>query len=455
MDEIIEEIIVSDNNDVLNRQPFVDQVINIIERISSQNGSKCFAINGKWGVGKTFILTNQLEKQLEELPDENANNKYIVFHYNCWQYDYYEEPLVAIVSSMLDTINEKEEIIPKDIKAKIKGLLKTIGSALLLTVNDSVKAATKIDLERIVKFALDTKQAAEQEITDTSKFDSNFIFKKTLKKLQETLTILAQRKTIIIVVDELDRCLPEYTIKVLERLHHVFEGVPNTQVVLSIDKSQLENIVEQTFGKNTQTDQYLSKFINFYINLDEGQMNQELFDIKFSYYVEQFEYSNIATKKEDIEEFKACIFNGMGMRERIQTIEKCNLIHSLLNTENAKKDYVFMCLELAFAVLKYWKIDYNENRTVYQDNVFNLNCKDENINGVHFLNNRYRKVQRKYIFHEDGGRILHCTDIWGAILVCYEMLLNNDEKYISSDYYLNDNIIEYIEEYIKLLNTIN
>ena len=50
---------------------------------------------------------------------------------------------------------------------------------------------------------------------------------------------------------------------------------------------------------------------------------------------------------------------------------------------------------------------------------------------------------------------MHCTDIWGAILVCYEMLLNNDEKYISSDYYLNDNIAEYIEEYIKLLNTIN
>ena len=41
----------------------------------------------------------------------------------------------------------------------------------------------------------------------------------------------AKDKTIIFVVDELDRCLPEYSIKVLERLHHVFEKTSNIQVI--------------------------------------------------------------------------------------------------------------------------------------------------------------------------------------------------------------------------------
>lgn len=33
-------------------------------------------------------------KQLEVIQkEETADDWYFVFHYNCWQYDYYEEPL--------------------------------------------------------------------------------------------------------------------------------------------------------------------------------------------------------------------------------------------------------------------------------------------------------------------------------------------------------------------------
>mgnify|MGYP003533024634 FL=1 len=45
------------------------------------------------------------------------------------------------------------------------------------------------------------------------------------------------------MVDELDRCLPEYSIKVLERLHHLTENTDNVITVLSMDKSQLEKSV--------------------------------------------------------------------------------------------------------------------------------------------------------------------------------------------------------------------
>ena len=57
-----------------------------------------------------------------------------------------------------------------------------------------------------------------------------------------------------VVVDELDRCIPQYAIKVLERLHHIFYGLDNVIVILAIDRRQLEHSVEEMFGINSLED---------------------------------------------------------------------------------------------------------------------------------------------------------------------------------------------------------
>lgn len=49
-------------------------------------------------------------------------------------------------------------------------------------------------------------------------------------------------------MDELDRCLPAYTIKVLERLHHIFTDIDNVIVIIAMDKKQVEHVVGQIYG---------------------------------------------------------------------------------------------------------------------------------------------------------------------------------------------------------------
>ena len=193
--------------DLLNRKEFVDRVIKIIELQSAQKKTSCFAINGKWGVGKSFVL-NMLEEQLDVRYD-----KYSLFHYNCWQYDYYEEPLVAIVASMLDTIDEKENLIPSNAKTKIKGFLKAVGSALLVKANEAIEKKTGFNPQEVIDVITDAKESSAEKIEEEHRYDSNFIFKATLKKLQETIRDLSTDKTIIFVVDELDRCLPNMQLK--------------------------------------------------------------------------------------------------------------------------------------------------------------------------------------------------------------------------------------------------
>lgn len=444
------------SKDLLNRQEFVDRVIKIIELQSAQKKTSCFAINGKWGVGKSFVL-NMLEEQLEKIQsEETTTDKYMLFHYNCWQYDYYEEPLVAIVASMLDTIDEKENLIPSDIETKIKGLLKAVGSALLVKANEAIEKKTGFNPKEIFNVITNATKKSAEAIEKKHKYDSNFLFKSTLKTLQETLTELSEYKTIIFVVDELDRCLPEYAIKVLERLHHVFEGVDNVQVILSIDKSQLEHTVKKTFGENTETKKYLSKFIDFQVNLDEGSFtDKEEFDNKFAFYLQNFDYLNKYTISNQVDEFKAKIFGGIDIRLCIEIIEKCNLLHKLLNKEDEKSDFSIMCVEIIYTINKVLGLDVINSKQTFS--ISATNRKKVTLEGISFLYSIYQKEAERdnayYLYYRQS--VIYLRDIYGFILACVR--LNDADGYNDFGRQTYD-IVEakkYIRKYNELLNIIN
>ena len=85
--------------DYLSRQPYIDLLKSIISNQSDNPSGYSLAIDGEWGCGKTWVL-NKLEN---ELLDENKN-KYLIFHYNAWENDFYDEPLVAILSVMIEKL---------------------------------------------------------------------------------------------------------------------------------------------------------------------------------------------------------------------------------------------------------------------------------------------------------------------------------------------------------------
>ena len=111
--------------DILNRSKFVGDLIEIVETISARDGARMFAIDGEWGSGKSYVLEMFEEKIASLQSEEEAGDKYFLFHYNCWEYDYYEEPIIAIVAAMLDTVNEKEILFSGKVESFIEGEMKT------------------------------------------------------------------------------------------------------------------------------------------------------------------------------------------------------------------------------------------------------------------------------------------------------------------------------------------
>lgn len=392
--------------DILNRQEFVDKVFNLVEVIASQHGSCTFAIDGTWGSGKTFVL-NMLESKLREYQD---GDKYLVFHYNCWQYDYYEEPLVAIVSALLDTLTNpklaKAEAVLDGVWATLKGITDDLISLIF-----NVKLFEHIDAGK--------KKAAEAEAAPYS-FDQYFGFKKVMAETRVALKQLAEGKTLVIVVDELDRCLPEYAIKVLERLHHLFTKLNNNILILAVDKSQLDNTVEQIFGPNTAIDEYLKKFINFHLSLDNGEVSFG-FRSKFRDYIDMFDAS-LTDLTFDLDEYIATLFSDISIRSQERLMERIKIAHTALFS-GEKKDYIFMCFELMWLVFAQY---YHAKRSPFE----------YVASEGHFCVNNVLPVSeklRKYVANSTGGRLLwsvqseHSDKLSDFNRLYYRYILRTDE----------------------------
>lgn len=338
------ETIVCNNPDMLGRQEFIDKVITLLEILSKKKTNCCFAIDGEWGSGKSFVL-NMLQKQIEKYcSEETGGDKYLVFPYNCWEYDYYEEPTVAIVASMKDSIEEKESVISS------KGdYFKRAKDVILKMTGTFIKNKIGVDIVGDIQELTDDAKKNEK---DAHKFDAFFSFKKTLDETRNSLEELAKDKTIILIVDELDRCLPAYAIKVLERLHHLFYGIDNIIVVIAVDSSQLENSVKQLYGDSINVDQYLKKFIDFTLKLGKGNISCN-FEEKYNEYFDCFD---VCGEQEDIIFLNDLYKNlccGLSMREQEKLIDAAKTIHLILS-KNKKYNLSVLCYELINTFVKYF-----------------------------------------------------------------------------------------------------
>lgn len=336
-----------DKLDILQRDEFVKQLERIIENISENKASTCFAINGKWGCGKTFVLDMLQERLEEKQSEQTADNKYFIIRYNSWKYDYYSEPLAAIVAELMTTIEERTALFPdSEEKQKILGALYGISIVLLTVFGTVAEIGTGLPFKDGIKASIEGCKEGQKNYKEKHDYDAYLSLRKSIEKLNEILKDLSEKYRILFLVDELDRCMPEYAIKVLERLHHLTEGKTNIITVISMDKDQLKKSVEKIFGIEN-SDKYLEKFIQFEVKLDYGDVSEKITD-KHADYIALFDYEKFPFD-EPVEECLRAIFKEVDVRTQEQLVKKSMIAHKLLY--NAKKDYSFMCMELLLSVM--------------------------------------------------------------------------------------------------------
>lgn len=167
--------------DVLDRENFVKHIIDLITVVSDNRKSCCFAIEGEWGSGKSFVLEKIQERLQVEQSEATGSDRFFVARYDCWEYDYYEEPVVAIISLLSAAIDQYVNLIPEESKTCLLKAAKNIITKALIKI---VESKTDINVEEYIG---DVK-------TEEKLYDQYFGFYDAVEKVREALKKLRKIK---------------------------------------------------------------------------------------------------------------------------------------------------------------------------------------------------------------------------------------------------------------------
>jgi predicted KAP-like P-loop ATPase len=226
----------------------------------------CLALNGDWGSGKSSVL-KLLHQKLSN------NEEYILIKYDAWKNNFYPDPLIAILYSILDSI--KEYFIYTDTLEKKAKRCKRVLTKTLKEFVSKGKDFQDIKIRLgcyILQKIVQVIKAVNSNILDDKNFEVFKSYQRLLGQAQEILNEIVsyplyegKQTKLIIMVDEIDRCLPSEQLKVLERLHHLFE-VKNCAVIVALNQTAIEETFEKSFGGNGK--EYLRKFFNYNFNIE-------------------------------------------------------------------------------------------------------------------------------------------------------------------------------------------
>lgn len=395
--------------DHLSRKPFIDLLKNIIANQAATKTGYSIAIDGEWGSGKTWVLT-ELEQQLSQV----ENNKYLIFHYNAWENDFYEEPLIAILSVMIGKINEitKQKSI---YESTVDELLKETGKDLKLLLCGITKEITKIDIEKSINSKKGLIKRIKKGTEIPNDINSMLPMQNALNTVQKNITKLAEKLSIILVVDELDRCLPEYAIKVLERLHHVCNEMPVFQII-AINKKDLAFGIAKVFGMNNPNidiekfaDKYLQKFIQLTIPLNNGQISTEE-DILSG--IDEGFTPAIAIDKNYLIQFYQQLMNGIPPRTQEYIKQQVTLIHKLTVLSGHTLEYYsygLLCCELMYCIMKFifkrepsYKLEIENNQLLVKSGLFISSDKNLIFSCSQFDSNLDKLFRTSTDYYSDG-----------------------------------------------------
>lgn len=273
------------SNCKLNREQYAKVLTEIIRTYVD---GFVLAINNEWGTGKTTFV-KMWKQQLN-------NEGFQAIYFNAWENDFNNNPLVAIMSELKPLTKGKidNEKIFKSVVEKSAVLTKNIAPPLVKSLIKKYVVDTDVidaAIENATKAATEILEEEIKEYTDKKKTIKEF--RSELEKFIETTE---SQKPLVFIVDELDRCRPNYSVEVLEQLKHFF-SVTGIVFVLSIDKNHLASSIKGFYGSDKiNTDEYLRRFIDLEYSIPKPS-NKVFCEYLFDYYEFNDFFSSLQRKQ--------------------------------------------------------------------------------------------------------------------------------------------------------------
>jgi predicted KAP-like P-loop ATPase len=240
-------------------------------------------IHGSWGAGKSSVLS-LIDSELQ------ADADTLCFTFNSWLYQGYEDTRSALMEMVVHELMGRRDVgqqaldLGKSLLRRINWLkaIKTVGQATLTaTLGLPANALLGVPglLSRAKQF-IDPKEDKAGIEVQVSTEDDPWLYpeKATVPAQIQAFRIELQQliervnvKRLVVLVDDLDRCLPEAVIDILEAVK-LFLFVPGTVFIIAADEAMIEYAVRRHYpdlpvSQADYTKHYLEKLIQIPIRI--------------------------------------------------------------------------------------------------------------------------------------------------------------------------------------------
>ena len=296
----------------LDRKKYAPALTNMLETFPE---GFVMAIDNEWGTGKTTFV---------KMWQASIKKDYQTIYFNAWENDFDNDVLAALMGELGTLRSSGTETIFKEVVKKGAILSKNILPILIEAV------ANKYIGEGVVnKVASElAKSSGDIMIEQVTEYANK---KKGLIEFRDSLAAYIEAtkggKPVVFIIDELDRCRPDYAVEVLEKIKHFF-SVKGIVFVLSINKNELKNAIHGVYNNpNINADDYLRRFIDIEYSIPEP--DKELFcNYLYSYY----EFGNLPSSSSGINDF----------------LNLANILFTINNTTLRQQEKIFAYTRIVF-----------------------------------------------------------------------------------------------------------
>lgn len=260
-----------------------DDLFYFVRILSGLKSGSAVALNAAWGSGKTFFVKQA--KMLIDIHNPNSDidiefmnkeeiasikkvyNKYnfgtekyempkmATVYYDAWKYDDTEDPLLSLLYCIMNRFGKS---VPNDKIDVIKKFAKQSVSIL----SNAARYITGINVQEILETIKNYAEACDDTVKEQK---TNESLEKRINSFLNDV-VLEDEEKLIIFIDELDRCNPQYAVKLLERVKHYFNH-PKVVFVISYNKAELQHSIKTLYGSEFSADKYLERFFDYEFGL--------------------------------------------------------------------------------------------------------------------------------------------------------------------------------------------
>lgn len=252
MSERVDIPLLDDNPTTTDRLGFSALVEITVEALVRPNlDPVCVGITGPWGSGKTSIA-RQVEADLV------ARDDVLVVYVEPWAFDPNTDPKAHLIGDVLNAISKHVQKSGKtsDLMTKVRGLLQRVRWSRAVGLAASTALTAQIpDLDKLASLF----GPADSDTVSEPSIDS---FRGEFTDLMTDENMNLRR--VVVIVDDLDRCLSDTVIAVLEAIK-LFLAVPRMAFLVAADETAVRTAIASRYA-NAPTatelaERYLDKIV--------------------------------------------------------------------------------------------------------------------------------------------------------------------------------------------------